>query len=82
MPNAERALCSQCGCTVWPTIGSVRRARTEQSQLICTGCFANIKDFTFAGFSYHGITLPPDLSEKLFDVFLGRPAREKKAADS
>lgn len=68
-PEAEQASCSKCAATIWPTIGSLRRAQTQNLPLICIDCFMKITDFEFGGFINHGESLPQDLSEKLFVKF-------------
>jgi hypothetical protein len=64
--GAKQAICSKCAAVIWPTSGSLERVKAQKLPMICLDCFQKLDDIEFAGFMYHGLVLPQDLSEKLF----------------
>jgi hypothetical protein len=69
MPNAEKAVCSQCGTTVWPTIGSVANAQKNKMSLLCLDCFHKLDEIDFVGFMEYGVMLPKNVEDRLFVEF-------------
>lgn len=69
MPNAEKAVCSQCGATIWPTAGSVAKAQKNKMSLLCLDCFDKSDEIDFFGFMAHGVILPKDVENRIFVEF-------------
>lgn len=64
--NALPARCGQCNARIWPTAGSLKRAREQGIPLICVACYMKVPDCYFGGFMDHGAMLDPDTGEKMF----------------
>jgi NifB/MoaA-like Fe-S oxidoreductase len=69
MPNAEKAVCSQCGAIIWPTIGSINTAQKNKMSLLCLDCFHKLDEIEFIGFMEHGAMLPKDVENRLLVEF-------------
>lgn len=71
MIPGELALCSKCGAEIWPTSGTLERARRENISLICMDCFAKFDDdeWAFGGVMHHGEYMGPVVGD-LFQALI------------
>ena len=68
-PDAETALCAECGATVYPSPGSLKKAEEQGFVPLCIGCEEASAGYRFAGFMDRGEMMPGPMSALLFHVF-------------
>ena len=66
LANSGEATCTRCQAPIFPTLGSLQRARQQNIPMICVDCYAKMDNPTFGGFMQHGHMIQPEISLLLF----------------